>query len=319
MTLRFDRTVVPASVHRLHAGTVFLADVQPDGDGGYRAAAILPAGHEHYAAHTAEANRRLDPMLLLEACRQAHLYLAHAFYDVPADAHFIVNSLALRIPPNAYLRVPETGPGELTMTTPAPAAHQAGRRIRGLVTPFALALGGAPVGTVEIAMGYASPAAYQALRRRGRIAPPPWSADLPAPDLTGQVAPATVGRTSTADVLLADLRPDGPDGTSARLIVPVGHLALFDHPLDHVPGSLLVEAARQLGAVLSGDPAAAVMTSMHARFHVYTELDAPVRLVARAGEAVVTACQNDIEVATVAVGTAIPALSLDPARFATVR
>ncbi len=70
-------TVEPAVVHRRHADTAFLADVHPDGTGEYVATALLPERHAYYAAHVAEANRRLDPMLLLEDCRQVVIYIGH--------------------------------------------------------------------------------------------------------------------------------------------------------------------------------------------------------------------------------------------------
>lgn len=308
--LRYDRTVTPASIHRRHSGTVFLADVQPDGTGSFHASGRLPEGHEYYAAHTAEANRRLDPMLVLEVCRQAHLYLAHAFFDVPLGMHFILKWCELRIAPDAFRRLPETGVGELTMTALEVSPQRSGARVRGLAPRFALTLGAEHIGEVALSMSFGTPAAYQTLRMRGRTEAPPSSEDVAAPDLSGLVVPEAVGRIDHADVLLADLRRDDRGDLSARLIVPVGHLGLFDHPLDHVPGSLLIEAARQLVTARSGDPREAVMTSMNAKFHAFTELNAPVRLVARADEAVVTVIQNDVEVASVAVDTTVPALSL---------
>ncbi|MEV4640566.1 ScbA/BarX family gamma-butyrolactone biosynthesis protein [Actinoplanes sp. NPDC049548] len=306
LPLRSDSLVDPVVVHRRNADTVFLTGVQPSGTGGYVATAVAPDDHPYYAAHTAEGNRRLDPMLLLEACRQGLIYLGHTVCEAPLDTRFLLDTCALDISADAYRGLPATGACELTMAVLDVAAQRTGRRVRSLAPVFALSAGDVQIGRVEVGASLASPAAYAALRQRGRSGPPSYSDELPDPDRAGAVPPAEVGRVDPADVLLADLRTTG-DGAEARVLVPGGHAGLFDHPLDHIPGSLLVEAARQLGTTMSPKPADAVMTGMTAVFHAFAELEVPVQLRARTAtadnEVVVTARQGDTEVATVTVRT----------------
>ncbi|MDM4721996.1 AfsA-related hotdog domain-containing protein [Micromonospora sp. WMMA1363] len=276
-------TVDPAAVHRRHADTVFLADVRSDGMGGYVATAWLPRRHAYYSAHTAEANRRLDPMLLLEACRQVVIYVGHNCLDLAEDTRFLMSSCEMSVPADAYVQRPDSGSVKLTMHVDV-SVVRTGSRLRAFTSRCELSLGGVRIGWTAITSSVASPATYTVLRRRARSgSPPPWSDQL-SPYLDGHVAPSTVGRFLTADVLLAELRSDS-GGTSARMLLPFDHLGLFDHRQDHVPGTLLVEAARQLGAALSPEPTAAVMTGLSGTFDAFVELDAPVRLVARPGRA----------------------------------
>lgn len=303
-----DRIVDPTAVHRVHPDTVFLTGARSDGTGGYVATGVLPDGHSYYSAHTAPGNRRLDPMLVLELCRQAQIFLGHAYFGIDRDAHFVLNSCSLHLATDAYTLLPQHGHGELTMTTRDMAPHRVGRRAPSLSPEYTLVLDGVPIGRVGISTAHLPPTVYTALRHRYRPDPPPYSDQLPYPNRTGLLTPAAVGRTAYADVLLADLRT-GREGISANLMVPFDHLGLFDHRLDHVPGSLLVEAARQLATTLSSDPTAAIMTEMTAEFRKYADLDAPVRLTARkAGETLsMSALQNDVEVAAVTVQTQVPA------------
>lgn len=296
------RPVDPASVHRRHAGTVFLTDVQLNGADGCVATAELPEGHPYYAAHTADGNRRLDPMLVLEACRQAVIYLGHTHLGVVRDTRFLLDACAVRIAEDAPRRLSRTGPVRLTMTAADTGALQTGRRLRSLAPAFALTVQGTPLGSAQICVSLASPPTYSAVRLRRRGSVPPSSAEFAEPDRGGAAPPTAVGRTDPADVILADVRV-GPVEAEARLIVPVSHKGLFDHPLDHVPGSLLVEAARQFGTLLSAHPAATVMTEMTARFHAFAELDAPIRLLATpsGGRIVCRAVQHAADVATVTV------------------
>lgn len=88
---------------------------------------------------------------------------------------------------------------------------------------------------------------------------------------------------SPGEVLRLD--PRGPVVSRVRrgpvpleLVVDTSHPIHFDHPLDHVPGMLQIEGARQ-AALLTLDPAArqrAVATRVESRFLAFAELDLPV-------------------------------------------
>ncbi|WP_025620157.1 AfsA-related hotdog domain-containing protein [Salinispora cortesiana] len=300
-------TVEPAVVHRRHADTAFLADVHPDGTGGYVATALLPERHAYYAAHVAEANRRLDPMLLLEACRQLVIYIGHNGLGLADDTQFLMDSCEMSVPADAYVQRPDGGSTKLTIHVTV-AAVRVGSRLRAFTSRCELSLGGVPIGSAVITSSVVSPAAYTLLRRRARGgSPPPWSDQL-CPCLDGAAPPSTVGRLVPADVLLAEVRTDANE-TSARVLLPFDHLGLFDHRLDHVPGTLLVEAARQLGTALSPEPPAAVMTGLAGTFDTFVELDAPVHLVARPGTT-----DGERSVAVVQGGTVRAAINVATAR-----
>lgn len=302
-------TVAPAAVHRRHADTAFLADVHPDGAGGYGyvATALLPERHAYYAAHTAEANRRLDPMLLLEACRQVVIYIGHNGLGLADDTRFLMDSCEMSVPADAYVHRPEGSSTTLTMHVTV-AAVRVGSRLRAFTSRCELSLGGVRIGSTAITSSVVSPAAYPLLRRRARGgSPPPWSDQL-CPYLDGAASPSTVGRLVPADVLLAEVHTDSEE-TTARVLLPFDHLGLFDHRLDHVPGTLLVEAARQLGAALSPEPHVAVMTGLAGTFDAVVELDAPVHLVARSGTT-----NNERSIEVVQGGTVRAAIKVATAR-----
>ncbi|MFJ9544513.1 AfsA-related hotdog domain-containing protein, partial [Streptomyces sp. NPDC101225] len=54
------------------------------------------------------------------------------------------------------------------------------------------------------------------------------------------------------------------------------HPVLFDHPVDHVPGMVLLEAARQAAAATTHSPTPP--THLHATFTHYVELDTPCHI-----------------------------------------
>jgi hypothetical protein len=64
-----------------------------------------------------------------------------------------------------------------------------------------------------------------------------------------------------------------------QLRVDQSHAVLFDHPVDHVPGMVLMEAARQAALLTVGEPDA-LPVRCHFTFDKYVELDAPTIVTA---------------------------------------
>jgi hypothetical protein len=83
---------------------------------------------------------------------------------------------------------------------------------------------------------------FQALRARNG-GPPPTVATI----TSEPAAPVATPYRAASDSLLAagDPLPD-----RCRLLIPLSHPVYFDHPLDHVPGMLLLDAAWQAAVTL---------------------------------------------------------------------
>ena len=60
------------------------------------------------------------------------------------------------------------------------------------------------------------------------------------------------------------------DGRSRRMLVPLDHPVYFDHPLDHAPGMVLIDAAWQAVSALRGDDARLISCLMQCP--TFTEL-----------------------------------------------
>jgi hypothetical protein len=101
---------------------------------------------------------------------------------------------------------------------------------------------------------------------------------------------ASVGRTVARNVLLT---------TDDQVAVDVTYRGLFDHAQDHVPGMLLIEAARQAAlsrvTARTGTPASRLaLAEVSATFGAIAELELPV--VVGVDDGTVTMRQNDVEV-----------------------
>ncbi|MFE0132908.1 AfsA-related hotdog domain-containing protein [Streptomyces sp. NPDC059037] len=274
MNLEFNRTVDRSSLHRWAISEVFLTDARKTSETDYVAAAQLPPAHAYYADRSSRLDAP-DPLLLLECARQAETYGGHEFFGVARDSKFLLRSWSMSLP--GLLTVPRgERPGELVMGVRTGNRRGAAGDVRRLTYDIDLALSGHHLGRVSIDVGYIPGQVYDTVRAQGRGRP---LGPFPQADRAGSsVRPAHVGRFDPANVVLRDVTA-GADGVTATVRVPLDNPSMFDHAQDHLPGMVLMEAARQtclyaaaerLGASVSHT----TVTGFDFSFSRYAELDA---------------------------------------------
>lgn len=308
--LSFTSTVQRALIHRHHPSEAFLADLVRTGPYRFVAAALLPAGHPHYTAHTGPS-RELDPMLLLECVRQAETYAAHTMFGVEPDARFALRNWSAEFADTPTSCDP-TAPTQVLITAVTSSPRLVRDRVRGLDYELHLWVSGERVGQVRMSVNYLGAAAYAVVRARRHNGSPP-SSDTVVVPAGCAVAPAQVGRIRATDTLLLDVAAEG-GAITARLRVPAENPSLFDHALDHVPAMVLVEAARQLAALASRQWGAATpdrtrMAAMCSSFAAYAELAEPIELRATPadGDRVdVTFRQDGADIAQAQIAMTVP-------------
>ncbi|WP_346538211.1 ScbA/BarX family gamma-butyrolactone biosynthesis protein [Micromonospora sp. DPT] len=273
--LGFDQTVPRALVHRHAVGEVLVTDSARVDEDRFVVAALLPRTHWYYTDRLDPADRAVDPMLLLEACRQACTVVAHRHLGVPMDTAFLVGRWTVELPATD---VPGPPSGELLLHLGTAGARVRHGQLSALSLSLDLDLAGHPLGRTEIDARYLRPEDYRAMRELRRGGPPPMSDTRPAARSGRPLPPSEVGRTRPENVLLVDAATTAA-GVTARLDVPTGHASLYDHPLDHVPAMALLEAARQLAHHLVGPAGNGRLTTLSADFTRFAELDEPVQVI----------------------------------------
>jgi hypothetical protein len=278
--LSFAATIDRALVHRASVAEVFVTDVRPVETGRFVAAAQLPLSHGYYSDHTT-APGRYDPLLVLEAGRQAGIAGAHLL-GLPAPIIMLVKTFALRIDRPGAMVVGRL-PGELRIDNRFEAVKTTAGRVRTGLVRQRLFLRGRPLGSHTMEVQVLSVREHELLRAALRGSGAPLTSDLPDGADPRQASGGTVGRLSALNVVLSDLSR-GPGSVTAAVTPRFGNRALFDHDYDHLPAMTLSEAARQLALVAAGDdtgPARMQVVGVTGTFHKYAELDAPLRAQAR--------------------------------------
>uniref|UniRef100_A0AAU2JT20 A-factor biosynthesis hotdog domain-containing protein n=1 Tax=Streptomyces sp. NBC_00049 TaxID=2903617 RepID=A0AAU2JT20_9ACTN len=292
---RLTTTVPRELVHRAAVAEVFLTGMCRPAEDRFHVTAQLPRGHSFFAPI---AGTHYDPMLICETIRQVGSYVAHEAFDVPLGHQFLLWGLDYTTAPE-NLVIGDT-PADLDLDVVCTEVRRRGNQLQALRYHVTMRHGVDVVATADVGYNVASPAVYRRLRAEQVDRRPVPS--LPANPLQ----PAQVGRFSPFDVVLA-AAPQHGSGTTWQLRYDTRHPVLFDHPGDHLPGMVLLEAARQAAVALT--PAPSVLpASVSSTYQRYAEFGTPVWIHAeRTGPAMVrvTGTQNGEEVFAAHVGTGL--------------
>ncbi|MFJ2397478.1 ScbA/BarX family gamma-butyrolactone biosynthesis protein [Streptomyces sp. NPDC087843] len=264
---RLTTTVPREYVHRAAVSEVLLTGWEaaaeaagPDRSDVFAVSAQWPRSHSFFT----QSGGYQDPMLLIESVRQIGSLLAHAEFGVPFGHQFLMWDMSFSTAPE--LLVADAVPTEVELRTVCRDIVRRGRVLGGMRYDVTVLRDGKALATGGAAFSCTSPAVHRRLRA-GR----PTTTDRVVPP---GIEPAAVGHSGDRHVLLAE--PGSTAGADERweLRVDTAHPTFFDHPVDHIPGMVLLEAARQAALVSSGMPDA-LLLGLKSNFARYAEFDAP--------------------------------------------
>jgi 2-oxo-3-(phosphooxy)propyl 3-oxoalkanoate synthase len=279
--LGFETTVPRALVHKNAVSEVLVTDSRAVSTRTILCAAQLPPLHR---LHGPRAGHH-ELLGIAEATRQAAELIAHRHLGVAQTQAFIFRSIELHTVNREALSV--EGPQanlvfELTLENQRGATEDP--------TSFELLgtlhLNGRPIGAGRGSCLFIKPKDYETLRGTPSTEQGTPEPTFSGPD-SGRALPDLVGRMSSDVTITPPCHDD--ETTEACLVVDRLHPSFFDHPQDHVPGSLLLESLRQLAlaracALSREDASAWLLTGVTATFDRFAEPYEPVRCVARGRE-----------------------------------
>lgn len=262
----FTSTVPKELVHRAAVAEVLLTDWHRIDDTHFAVSAQWPRTHSFF---TPIAGTYHDPLICNETIRQIGSLLAHAEFGVPFGHHFLWWGVEFNVHPE-HLKVDRT-PASLDIEVTCTEVRRRAGALAWLRYEAVVRREGHVVATGRMSFACVSPAVYRRVRPAHTL-----EADHRPLALTAPAAPQSVGRLSPTDVVLSP----GSEPDQWQLRVDVNHAALFDHPVDHVPGMLLLEAARQASAAALGR-SAFLPLGITGDFKRYAELDVACTITAR--------------------------------------
>ncbi|WP_329391748.1 gamma-butyrolactone biosynthesis enzyme (plasmid) [Streptomyces sp. NBC_01351] len=261
-------------VHKREAAEVLLTGWYRCGPDAFTVTAHWPASHRFYESRCGT----FDPMLFAETVRQSSLLISHAAYEVPLGHQLIWEEFSYAVDPSAMRA--DRGPAVVELRLACSDIVRRSARMAAVTMDLVALSDGVEIGTARLSFTSNPPAVYKRLRS-GRA--DPVAAMAAAGPAAPAIPPAAVARERRRDVVLSDADPDGVSdgGPRARWLLrtDTSHPVLFDHVVDHVPGMLLLEAARQ-AALARTSLTRAIPARCDSTFFQYVEFDAPCRIVA---------------------------------------
>src|SRR3954451_14125900 len=120
--LRYDATVPRQLVHRSAVSEVFVTDSAEVGPGRVDVAAQLPRGHV-----VGEHRSQYDPLLVIEAVRQAGVFVAHRHLSVEVGTPFVFKAITFAVTDRAGTRLGSNPARALFALDIQPQRNGAGR------------------------------------------------------------------------------------------------------------------------------------------------------------------------------------------------
>jgi hypothetical protein len=245
-------------VHKAAHTEVLVTDVEPLAPDIYAVASQWPRLH---ALYQPTQDTSPHPLLFIETLRQAGIYITHRYLGVPLGHHFVFTSISasfLSAPPP-----PVQGHDRTVVLVIRVCASRRGTRFTGARLEIEAWSGAQRFATAMATYNCLSPAAYS------RVRTPPAGVRPPAEQTTKPGYPD------------GDLdRPLRGDTHRSMLAVDVEDPTFFDHPVDHLPGMLLIDAALRAAGV--DDPRRwDRLLGLDLSFLRFAELDIPTAVTAR--------------------------------------
>jgi 2-oxo-3-(phosphooxy)propyl 3-oxoalkanoate synthase len=272
-SLGFDRTLSPEKVYKIAPEQVFVTDWVHTEDT-FTIAARLPRAHARF---NDTCSAHADIVLMAEVVNQAGVIVAANALEVPLESRFLLRRFAVSLDPIEH-NLLGAATTSLTLTTDREntsfKARPNGETAGGSMTSRNM-LADRPSGSSTVTGIWVSESIFQGFRRkRGQALAESGTAALEREPNTG--------RRSEANCVITRLDPTGaPRAYRCQVIVDQDDPTFYDRPLDHVPGLLLFEAARQAAtAAWCRERRAAadgvVVCGVEFSFSAFAELDAPL-------------------------------------------
>jgi hypothetical protein len=225
--LSFEATLPRGLVHRRFVADVLLTDGRRESDESFTVGAQWPRTHVFYRQEAGA----VDSAVVAETLRQATIYLAHQFFGVPFDSHLVMSGMRFTL--DGRPLTVGLAPVEVVLHVSIDGVRRGSTGLTAMKTSVAFWHGNRVIARGEGDLTVLSAKVYARVR--------------------AATAFADVGQRPVA------VRAPGPDRVLAtgmvgvwRLLVDLTDPVFFDHPIDHVPGMLIVEAVRQIARQTSG-------------------------------------------------------------------
>lgn len=221
--------------HKKHNEEIFVADMTVTSANKSIVKCSFKNDHEHYD-DVINVSHFLNPMLILECCRQAETYMAHQSFSLDESIKFILKSWSLNIIKENYKKIHRNDCHSFDIHVETSNNANVTSRLRGNRYYFLIKVGEVIIARAKFDVKYMNGICYSNFR--GKISGGYNEHDKP------RLAPRFVGYMSSCNSMLSNF--EQYNGLYRALInVNFSNITYNDHEQDHITGINIVEAAKQ--------------------------------------------------------------------------
>lgn len=237
------QTVPRHMVHRAALSEVFLAGGRKVDNVHFQCAAQLPRTNLYFN-DIVSRDPYYDMALIVEVFRQASIYVSHAYLDVAETDKFLYLDSHTRTVEPSLLTVTNHPMNAIVDVRVVDEYVRRGVR-QGATLDMSLFVDGKLAAIHDkMSIRWMNGDAWNRMREKGLSRLPNGVHSRCAP--VRPAAAKSVGRHHVGNVVVGPLTPNATtNGSSTELVIPFDNGGIFDHPLDHIPGMLLLEGFRQ--------------------------------------------------------------------------
>jgi hypothetical protein len=218
----------------------------------------------------------INPMFLLECCRQAETYIAHRVFNLPLSFKFILKSWWLSTIQDGYENIKKANCNEISIYIKSDCSLIKGDKLRNNWYLFSIRAGDCVISEAYFNVGYMRGENY--LKVRGGILP----VNQGKQQVHFKSAAQSLGYNSESNSMLSEVRLVNKIYITT-LSIPKENATYNDHYQDHITGINLVEAAKQLcfyylSEVMSCDISTCSIKKINSVFEQYVENNIPTFL-----------------------------------------
>lgn len=268
-----ENTVPRNMVHRAAISEVFLTGAALCGHDHFLCAAQFPRTHSYFNDHT-HSLVHYDLLLILEVFRQASIYICHAFLGVSSEDKFIYLDSDTHVLRQDLLAVGNCPVSAVVDVKVVDEYLRHGARM-GVTLNMVLLINGQAVARHErMSIRWISDNAWKRMRAKSMALAVANDSEFQVPTL---LEPSVVCRQRLRNIVIGRDQAETERGLCTRLIVDRTNPAIFDHPLDHIPGMLLLEGFRQTGLIAARryqciDPSELLLSRCKVEFTQFGEI-----------------------------------------------
>lgn len=242
--LSFEGTVARALVHKRSISEVLLTSDASIDEHVFALGAQWPRRHFHFQP----VRGCVSSSLVAETLRQATIYVAHRFYEVPFDTAFLMDRMTFDRS-NLSL-VSDEGPWNVGLVVHSDDVRMRRDMLSSMTSVVSFWIDGVHCATGRGELRVVPREVYSRIRASAQ--------DERANSSSGAYRGLLLNRSAKADAW--------------RLLPDPGDPAYFEHASDHVPGMLLMESVREIGRQFLKDPTLELIY-YDARYSRFLELD----------------------------------------------